>query len=46
MVLEEQLRDHLDFIYGSDLAGPVYALITDRLADFRRRHGSPPRIRF
>ncbi len=38
MVLEEQLRDHLDFIYGSDLAGPVYALITDRLADFRRRH--------
>ena len=37
MILEKELRAHLNFIYGSQQAEPIYDNILDRLTDFRRR---------
>ena len=38
MILKKEFRGHLDFIYGSEQAKPVYDDILNRLSDFRRRY--------
>ncbi len=38
MGLEKQIEDHLVFIYGSEVAKPVYQKLVARLDEFRREH--------
>ncbi len=38
MKLEQQIQEHLAFIYGSEMAGSVFEQLQARLADFRRQH--------
>ncbi|GIK39496.1 MAG: sucrose phosphorylase [Chloroflexota bacterium] len=38
MTLDEQIRDHLTFIYGAETAAAVFAQLQARLADFRRQY--------
>ncbi len=38
MTLENQIQEHLNFIYGPEAAGPVFEQLQTRLADFRRQY--------
>ncbi|MBI1879426.1 MAG: alpha-glucosidase C-terminal domain-containing protein [Chloroflexi bacterium] len=38
MTLKQQIRDHLTFIYGPEIAGSVFEQLLARLADFRQRY--------
>jgi sucrose phosphorylase len=38
MTLEQQIREHLNFIYPPNRAGPVFEQLIPRLDDFRQRH--------
>ena len=37
MTLEEQIQDHLTFIYGPEIAATVFEQLQARLAEFRRQ---------
>lgn len=38
MSLEKQIRDHLNFIYGDEIAKSTFEQLQDRLAKFQQRH--------
>ena len=38
MMLEQQIQDHLTFIYGVETAAPVFEQLQARLAEFRQQH--------
>jgi glucosylglycerate phosphorylase len=38
MTLEQQIQDHLIFIYGAETAATIFEQLQGRLAEFRRQH--------
>ncbi|MBE7554050.1 MAG: sugar phosphorylase [Anaerolineales bacterium] len=38
MTLDEQIQDHLTFIYGAETAAAIWGQLQVRLADFRQQH--------